>query len=262
MPLPFIETDAEVIPWPDTSLLIHDDGEPVDNIVQGSQRQLLTETLRYNFKTLNGKPFQVYSNVGFYSDYKKKADVPDVMLCLDFPGIKGSPYDSDNLSFHTWVVGKLPEVVIEIVTDHRGSEDGDKMDHYRSLPIQYYVIFDPEEKLEGGVLRVFRFEALKYVPSDPKMLGGVGLGLTLWNGKYDGTDVSWLRWTDGKGNVIPTGQEAKQNAIRLFEVEKQKVEVEKQKVEAEKLKVEAEKERAEKAEERIRILEEQLRRQS
>jgi len=33
------------------------------------------------------------------------------------------------------------------------------------------------------------------------------VGLTLWQGIYEGTDARWLRWCDAQGTVIPTGEE-------------------------------------------------------
>ena len=36
---------------------------------------------------------------------------------------------------------------------------------------------------------------------------GLGLGLRLWQGEYEGLTQTWLRWCDQAGNVIPTGAE-------------------------------------------------------
>jgi hypothetical protein len=35
----------------------------------------------------------------------------------------------------------------------------------------------------------------------------VGLGLTLWEGSFEGKHETWLRWCDQDGIVIPTGAE-------------------------------------------------------
>jgi alkylated DNA nucleotide flippase Atl1 len=35
----------------------------------------------------------------------------------------------------------------------------------------------------------------------------IGLGLRIWEGVFEGNDLSWLRWCDQKGNLIPTGKE-------------------------------------------------------
>jgi hypothetical protein len=35
----------------------------------------------------------------------------------------------------------------------------------------------------------------------------VGLSLRLWEGTYEDTESTWLRWADQEGNVILTGKE-------------------------------------------------------
>ena len=42
----------------------------------------------------------------------------------------------------------------------------------------------------------------------------VGLGLRLWQGKFEGFEDTWLRWCDANGEIIPTGEE---RAVQLAE---------------------------------------------
>jgi len=43
----------------------------------------------------------------------------------------------------------------------------------------------------------------------------VGLVLMLWQGSFEGTEATWLRWCDHDGNVIATGAErAEQERVR------------------------------------------------
>jgi hypothetical protein len=58
--------------------------------------------------------------------------------------------------------------------------------------------------------------------SEPFWLQTVGLGLTLWNGEFEGQESTWLRWCDDQERrVIPTGaeraDEAELKAQRLAE---------------------------------------------
>jgi hypothetical protein len=39
------------------------------------------------------------------------------------------------------------------------------------------------------------------------MFGGLGLGVKLWEGTYEGMTRLWLRWCDEDGNIILTGKE-------------------------------------------------------
>jgi hypothetical protein len=80
----------------------------------------------------------------------------------------------------------------------------------------------------------------------------VGLGLTLWQGVYEGRADLWLRWCDQDGIVIPTGAErAEQERTRAEQAE--------QRVEQERTRAEQERTRAEQAEQRAAQLLAQLR---
>jgi hypothetical protein len=35
----------------------------------------------------------------------------------------------------------------------------------------------------------------------------LGLGLTVWKGRFEDVEAEWLRWCDADGNVLPTGEE-------------------------------------------------------
>jgi hypothetical protein len=95
------------------------------------------------------------------------------------------------------------------------------------------------------VLRAFSLRDGEYLPLDRAWVEKVGLGLTVWEGTFEGQTGCWLRWCDAKGNLIPTGRErAEQERLRA---------------EHERELREKERKRADEAEERIRKLEAQLR---
>jgi Uma2 family endonuclease len=202
-------TTAEVPgspPAPDTGLLITEDDAPVDNIYVEKLQRLLTEPL-YSSWTLGGnRTFLALANVGLFYSSKQPALVPDVMLSLDVPPVEDRRA-SDNRSYFSWVVGKLPEVVIEIVSDRRGREDTGKRSTYARLRIPYYVVFDPGLRLGGGLLRTFAINESHYTEVASDLFSDVGLGLKLWRGVYEEDDALWLRWCDPAGELIPTGKE-------------------------------------------------------
>jgi hypothetical protein len=43
---------------------------------------------------------------------------------------------------------------------------------------------------------------------NPRWIEPLGLGLTMWQGTYQGMTHDWLRWCDKDGAVLPTAQEA------------------------------------------------------
>jgi Uma2 family endonuclease len=257
--------DPELDVYPDTSLLITEDGKPVDNLFVEKQYRLLTEPLWSSWSAPDGKPFRVLANVGLFFKYRDPPLVPDVMFASDAESPKAAR-ESDNRSYFVWIVGKPPDVVIEIVSDKRGREDSEKLRAYERIRVPFYVIFDPEEILDGGVLRAYAMHEEKYRPVDPARFGSLGLGLALWEGEYEGSQDTWLRWTNFQGEVIPTGKE-KAEAERLraeaakdrADAEKERADAEKDRADAEKDRADAEKDRANAAEERTRRLEERLR---
>jgi hypothetical protein len=135
-------------------------------------------------------------------------------------------------SYLQWEQGKPPEVVIEVVSDKTGGEDTLKKNLYARLGVAYYAVFDPEQILSDEILRIWQLRGKRFEPIEPGFWPEVGLGLTLWEGTFEGHTDTWLRWCDEKGEIIPTGEERAEKAD----------------------------ERAAKAEKRVRELEEALRR--
>ena len=57
-------------------------------------------------------------------------------------------------------------------------------------------------------------------------LEGVGLGLKLWKGEYEGKESTWLRWCDRDGQLIPTGAERVKQERKRAEQERERAEQE------------------------------------
>jgi len=247
-PVPYVP--GPDVPRPDTSLLVVSDGVPVESQFAEKQQRLLVEPLYGCWTPADGRPFRALCNVGLFHAYKEPPCVPDAMLAIGVPPSDDIHF-SDNRSYFMWVVGKPPDVVIEIVSDTRGGEDTTKKEHYATIGVPYYVIFDPKSHLRSGVLRTFARTADGYQPVDPARLPSTGLGLMLWDGEYEGETSRWLRWTDGNGNPIPT---TKQRA----DAEAARADAERKRANAEKRRANAEKARADEAIAKLKALEEQL----
>jgi hypothetical protein len=70
------------------------------------------------------------------------------------------------------------------------------------------VIFDPERLLGPEVLRAYRFDGLEFQKMEgPVSFPDVGLGLLVWNGRYEDHDNTWRRWVDAEGRPVSTGRE-------------------------------------------------------
>jgi Uma2 family endonuclease len=200
---------------PNVENLITEDGKPVDNFFVEKQQRLLTESLYASWS--EGGSFVAAADVGLFAKYGDPPFVPDVMLSLEVE--VGDLSIKENRSYFVWVMGKFPDVIVEIVSDKRGGEETHKMGAYARMRIPYYVIFDPEQHLGKDVLRAFGLRRRTYEPLENCWFPDVGLGLVLWEGEYEHHRRTWLRWCDGNGKVIPTGNEradqAEQRAQRL-----------------------------------------------
>jgi Uma2 family endonuclease len=192
---------------PDLDRLVTEDNKAVDNIRTEKQMRLLVEPLYSTWPGPGeGRSFLALANVGLFYAVNEPPLVPDVMVSLDVP----APADltkKENRSYFVWIVGKVPDAVVEIVSDKEGREDTDKLKAYARLRIPYYVIYDPRNRLGAGKLRIYGLDHRSYKLEPTNLLADVGLAVTLWHGPFEGAEGEWLRWCDPQGKVLLTGSE-------------------------------------------------------
>jgi len=226
---------TEVDLSPDIRDLEIEDDTPVDNLITEKQQRLLTEPL-YSQSSVLDCPFLVAANVGVFYAVRQPPIVPDVFLSLEVE-VPENWREKKNRTYLVWEFGKPPNVTIEIVSNKEGNELGSKLRDYSRIGVAYYVVFDPLQQLGDSLLRMFELRGNRYQEMTETWLEQVGIGLTLWDGVFEGKHDRWLRWSTRDG-VVPTGAEQ-------AEQERQRAEQERQ--------------RAERAEARATRLEEQLR---
>jgi Uma2 family endonuclease len=202
-------------PWieePDVSAIVTEDDQPVDNFPSEKHQRVLTEPLYSSWQgppgdeTASKRPFLAAANVGLFPALKEQPLVPDVFLSLDVE-LRKDWWEKKNRSYFFWEIGKPPEVVIEIVSNHEGDELGGKRRRYAKMGIGHYVVYDPMQLLGGAALRAFELHVNLYMPMQRIWFESVGLGLTLWQGVFEGRHDTWLRWCLADGSVVPTGAE-------------------------------------------------------
>ncbi len=197
---------------PTVAHLVTEDDTPVDNIYSEKQQRLLTEALYTSWQGPGeGRPFVAFANIGLYSSVHSQPQVPDVMLSLDVT-LPDDIWEKRHRTYMIWEYAKPPEVVIEIVSNKIGAEDGAKLQRYAQIGVAYYVIHDPEHHLGEKTLRVYELRHTTYreMPNqaaDSIWLPGVELGLTLWKGPFEDWPATWLRWCDQSGKPLLTGRE-------------------------------------------------------
>jgi Uma2 family endonuclease len=215
-----LEPEIIEIPEPDLSDVITEDDEPVDNIFSEKQQRLLTETLYSSWRKMLEPEthFVALANVGLFYSVNESAVVPDVMVSLDVE-LPEELWEKKHRSYFIWEYGKLPEIVIEIVSNRKGGELSTKKSLYSRLGITYYIVFDPYKQLNSKLLHIFERHASEYISRRKSWLPVLGLGLELWEGAYKGHEALWLRWVDEEGNLLLTGEETaeqeRQRAERL-----------------------------------------------
>jgi Uma2 family endonuclease len=235
-----------------------EDDTPVDNLASAKQQRLLVEPL-YSSHPLGERIFLADANVGLFSILYHPPLVPDMFLSLDVQPHQDW-WAKQHRSYFFWEFGKPPELVVEIVSNRKGGEDIDKVREYARMRVLYYVIYDPNRQLSDRVLRAYRLDGVVYVEMAEPWFAELGMGLKLWNGRYEDVEHEWLRWCDREGNLVPTGAELAAEAKgRAVEAEGRAAEAEHRAAEAER-RAQTEAQARTEAEERIRLLEEQLRR--
>jgi Uma2 family endonuclease len=216
--------------------LVTEDETPVDNILSEKQQRLLTEPLYGAWAgpehyAPGHRPFLALANVGLFYALREPPLVPDMMLALDVVGLGADLSEKANRSYFVWEQGKPPVVAIEIVSNREGGEDSEKFQKYVAAAVGYYVIFDPWRRLSERVLRIYQLAGQAYVEQVGSQFNEVGLGVTLWQGEYEGEHQQWLRWVDRTGRLIPTGAERAESAEQRAESAEQRAESAEQRAE-------------------------------
>ena len=232
---------------PNIDHIVTEDGKPVDNQFSEKQQRLLAEVLYCSWQP--GEPFVAMSNVGLFFAIRTPPFVPDVLVSLGVSS-PADPFPKKNRSYFVWEYGKVPDLVVEIVSNNEGGEDTIKLKGYAKLGITYYIIYDLEEHLSSTPLRIYRLVSGRYEldTSELPVFESLGLGVQLWTGTYEDISQCWLRWTDADGELLPTGKERASSEEFRAEVEKNKSIAEKQRADDEKQRAELEKRRADEAE--------------
>lgn len=197
--------------------VVTEDETPVDNLASEKGQRMLTEPLYSSWPGPgDGRPFLAAANVGLYRSPEHQPVVPDVLLSLDVT-VPDDWWARHNRVYFLTVMGKPPEVAIEIVSGQGGNEYSSKQGACARTGVEFYVVFDPAQQIQSQPVRVFRLRDGDYTPYRDRVLNGVGLGLVLWDGVYEGKQATWLRWCDADGVLLPTGRERAERAERRAE---------------------------------------------
>jgi Uma2 family endonuclease len=213
---------------PKVDHLITEDDTAVDNVYTEKQLRLLTEPLYSSWAGPGeGRTFVAMANVGLFFEPKNPALVPDCLLSVDVD-LPEELHAKEHRSYFVWEYHKVPDVIVEIVSDRTGGEDTVKLWKYARQRVPYYVIYDPNNFLKRGVLRRLELRGDQYEPRPDDFFPGAHLGLAFWEGEYEGMRGRWLRWCGPGGRVIPTGRELAEQEQRHAEQARRETDVERE----------------------------------
>ena len=204
---------------PDANQLVTEDDTPVDNFASEKQQRLLVGS---SYSSLQNQIFLASANVGIYYADSKPPIVPDVFLSLDVQ-VPTNWWEKQNRCYMVWKFGKPPEVAIEIVSNKEGDELGEKLKIYQRMRVSYYIVYDPTKQLGDKELYIYELRGTRYFETSDTWLDQVKLGVTLWDGEFEGRQDTWLRWCYEDGTVLPTGDERAQVAEQRAQVLAQKL---------------------------------------
>ena len=243
------ETEDGFPPRPDTSHLITENDDPVDNIPSEKNQRLLVSSLYASWAgappiDIDGepiddqpRPFLATANVGLFDRPKNDPLVPDLLVSNDVELGDLRWDETGTRSYFVWDHGKPPELVVEFVSNKKGGELKRKRLRYGKMRVAYYVVFDPAHHLGDISLRAFklagdRLEPLLLREGARLDIEPLGLELGTWVGTFEQQHGLWLRFFDKNGNLLLTGDENAETERQRAEVERQRAETERARADA------------------------------
>jgi Uma2 family endonuclease len=237
-----------VVPIPDATELISEDGIPLESPWHRACIALLIEVLSYAWRHrddfyVGGNMFVYYSQEQARNrDYRG----PDFFFVDRVPRSPVRPY------WATWLEGgRYPDLIIELTSPSTAEEDrtAKKALYEGTFRTREYFLHDPEtHRTEGWRLD----PGQRYQPIVPDARGWVwSETLQLWIGLWEGTygevtePTIWPRFFTHEGELVALESDAQRQRA---DAERQRADAERRRAEAERQRAEAERQRAEAAE--------------
>ncbi len=207
--------------------LPYSDGMPMDSEHQALQMDLLFEVLRVYWTDRDDIHVGKNQFLYFSTAQARTEDFlgPDVYVVLNVP-------KRIRKSWVTWDEGKGPDVVMEIMSPRTSARDrGEKKQIYQDkVRAPEYFWYDPDSGELAGFSLVDGVYAPIEADADGRLVSRrLGLALQRWDGTYQDTSATWLRWTTLDGDLLPTGQEQEWQRANA---ERQRTNVERQRAES------------------------------
>jgi Uma2 family endonuclease len=186
------------------------------------QPSFLRETCKPT--TYSASDFFIAADLNLYYDrhHTQWHKRPDWFLAT---GVKPAKRQEElKLSYVMWYEYESPLLVVELLSPGTEGEDlgqnlreigqpPTKWEVYeRILRVPFYVVYDRHnEHLRVFILQGTKYQEVTIEPTNPRFwIEELGLGLGLWQGRYQGIEGKWLRWYNVNEDWILTATEERQ----------------------------------------------------
>jgi Uma2 family endonuclease len=258
---------------PDHTQLPEEDGTFVKNFQEHPQSILLTDSIWSKLQEIHPDgQFCIGQDSGIYwrltDPPLRGAQAPDWFYV---PNVPPNLNGQLRRSYVMWQEIVAPLIVIEFVSGD-GSEERDRTPsappnqeeerkpgkfwvYEQAIRVPFYGIYE----VTRASVEVYQLIAGRYqlLPANerghyPIPLLGVELGI--WQGRYQNSELPWLRWWDDQGNLLLTGEERAEQERQQKQLALQQAELERQQAELERQRAEQEHQRAERLAAQLRAL--------
>lgn len=234
-------------PLPDHTQLPDSDGTFVGNFQEPAQADLLTLALSPVLARLHpdGR-YCIGRDCGIYwrmiEPPERGAIAPDWFYV---PQVERMAEGQYRRSYVLWQEHIPPLIALEFVSGD-GSEERDRTPWTGKFWIYEQIIrpaFYGIHEVKSGQVEVYHLIENRYQPLPPNDRGHypiapLGVELGIWEGEYQNATLPWLRWWDGAGNLLLTGDEQVEPLTAALEQERQRAEQERQRAEQERQRAE------------------------
>ncbi len=215
---------------PDHTQLPESDGTFVKNFQEHPQSNLLSNSIRSVLQQLNPDgQYCIGQDCGIYwrltNPPEKGAESPDWFYVANVPPLLNGVV---RRSYVLWQEYVAPSIVLEFVSGN-GEEERDETPitgkfwvYEQAIRVPFYGIYEVSKaRVEVYHLVDGRYQRLPANQRGHYSIAPLGVDLGIWQGQYENMELPWLRWWDGEGNLLLTGDERaeieRQRADRLAE---------------------------------------------
>lgn len=234
-------SQPEIQPFPDHTQLPESDGTFVKNFQEHPQSILLTDSIKLTLDKLHPDgQYAIGQDCGIYwrmtEPPERGAESPDWFYVPNVP----PTIDGIRRSYVLWQELIPPLIVIEFVSVD-GSEERDKTPLIRNQPETqrpgkfwvyeqiirpvFYAIYEVQKaSVEVYILVAGHYQLIPANERGHYPISPLGVELGIWQGRYQNSELPWLRWWDEQGNLLLTGWEQVEQERQLTEQERQRAE--------------------------------------